>query len=205
MAAEKPGAAGPTVFVRHGGTTSSREDRKNQIWRRDVAQRRTASDRKDAVIRASARGDPQAGLAREFSHQLLSHRANLSVVLNLVSRDGEVYEQEVCELKLVDTLDQTGKELSLTLVCPKCVFNYNRPQHESQLEIRMSNRRFSFDPNSELSDQIWVNPHDTNEVLTQAGTIELDDWVRCGAVGCGFRFKIGPYKGKPNCVVADWL
>ena len=203
MAAEKPGAAGPTVFVRHGGTSTGAEDRRGQQYRVDVAKRRSHSDKKNQVLRASARGDSSVGLAREFSRRMASHNEHMVVVLKLVRRDNSIQEHMVCELLQVPTLDHSRTELSLQMVCPKCVFNFGRGVDESQINIRQSNRMFNLVPASE--GEIWVNPNNPSEVYTLAGNIETDDWITCPAQGCGFRFKIGSRRGEHNCIVADWL
>lgn len=167
----------------------------------DVAQRRSHSDKKNQVLRASARGDKQAGLARQFSHRMASHHEHMVVVLKLVRRDNSIQEHMVCELLQVPT--DAGVELSLQMVCPKCVFNFGRHIDEAQINIRQSNRMFHLKPATE--GELWVNPNNPNEVYTLAGEIELDEWVKCPAQGCGFRFKIGKRRGEANCIVADWL
>lgn len=187
MPAETPGSpAAPTVFVRHGGTTTSAQDKADAKFRADTARRRAVDQQRRNLESASARGDASAGIAKSFSHKMTSHQDNLVVVLNLVNRAGTVIDWSVCELSIVEHSDPP--ELMLIMVCPRCVMTLGRPQGESQLRIRQSNRMFSLD--TKKKDEIWVNPSDPSEVYTLAGTITSHGRIRCPAQGCGFTFEV---------------
>jgi hypothetical protein len=201
MSADKPGSAvAPTVFMRHGGTPSSRQQREDAKLRQDTQRRRAIDAQRRKVEAASRSGDPRAGLARSFNHRLASHDDHMVVVLNAVNKDGSIMDYIVCELTYVQNVEDP--ELMLHVVCPRCVFVYGRPMGESQMRIRQSNRKFYLDERSVgdggLKGAPWVNPNDPSEIYTQAGEIHLEERTTCPALGCGYSFKIGEYRGVKN-------
>jgi len=201
VAAEKPAKEieSPLDAWVRGGTTSFAYDMDVARRHAEAEERRNVQDAQFAATRGGALpgalspdGKPIASdattHARMMSMKLGGRSTHASIVLGIKRpRSTEIKEWMTCELS-EETHEDGTKEYTLTMCCPRCVFTLGRHMADSQMHIKQSNRHFEVDPKN--MGEIWINPDDPNEVVTLAGTIELDEWATCPQLGCGYRFKI---------------
>jgi DNA-directed RNA polymerase subunit RPC12/RpoP len=78
-------------------------------------------------------------------------------------------------------------ELVLQMVCMRC-WQRGVRMDKAQMQIRQSHRMFWL--NEKRKGELWVNPDDPTEVVTLAGTITTEGWVKCSGLGCTWEIAI---------------
>lgn len=163
-----------TSFVK-GGTVSSAYERHLQEKKADAEKRRAAEDARHAALKQDPLG---AKMATPFS----AKAREAAIVLEIRNSDNRAEEFLVCEL----VVGGDPSELTLCMICPKCAIKYG----SSEANFKFSNKHKRFELDQRRAGELWVNPKDPNEFCTIAGTIHLQDAVRCPGLGCEWRFKI---------------
>ena len=181
-------AKGPTVLVREG-TTSTSYDAAQRRSRAEAEARRRAQDNIYATREAArARGEP----ARIGSLQLLSQDSP-RLVLNFLNRDKSIRQQCRSEITLLPKPGKPGQwEMMFSLVCPRCVAR-GVPQGDAQLMVRDTHRRFWLDERRRGPVEVLIAGPDgvaSKEVVFVAGTVTVNDIVRCSNVNCSFACRI---------------
>lgn len=194
----------PMGFVK-GGTTSAREDERVAALHADTHRRRAMEDSRFRAARAHAPHDLKqlrnTGISARMNQMSLGGAdSHAMVVLGLKhKKDNQILDWITCEISVQGA--EADAELLLIICCPQCVFRHGRHPQDSQLTIRQSNRKFYLDqrtrnerqPNAKLgfcAGEPWVNPSDPDEVITVAGMVTTEDWIKCPNLGCSWEFKI---------------
>ena len=178
-----PEIEAPIAMWVKGGTTTLR-------WDLDQKKKVADADERRAVQAAKARTvAANPGEARMHSMKLGGRQTSAMVVLGLKHpKDNLIMDWLTCELSAQPS-DTPGQppELILQMICIRCV-QRGVQSGEAQMMIRQSNRKFYLD--EKRKGELWVNPVDRNEILTLAGTVTTDDWIKCPGLGCNWEFKI---------------
>lgn len=176
---EKKGIELPIDGWVRGGTTSLAHDQQVARERAEAEQRRAVQDRQFAL----ARNKPNE--ARLNSMNLGGTDTHATVVLGIKHpKDNQVLDWIVCELS-TQPRDDGDVELVLGMACPRCA--QKNPQ-DANFNFRQSHRMFWLD--TKRAGQLWINPADTSEVVTLAGTITTKEWIPCPGLGCPLKFRI---------------
>lgn len=176
----------PDIFVK-GGTTSLAWDlQQQQLDAQGDAARAAQDRRRQAVTEAASSQDTVASLV---SLEFGSDRHPI-IVLTYVKKDSALNQECQCELLLSPLPDDPSKfEMTLTLVCPRCLERTGR-QSRSTSMIRSTVREFYLDATKAGH---WVHPM-TGQFFQLAGTVTTRDAISCDAVGCTWRFRIDDSK-----------
>jgi len=135
------------AFVK-GGTTTSRHDRMVVELEADAEKRRD-----EAIAERQVASVPvEHGGAKILTHKF-SPSGDVGagfVLLRYLTPRGDIRYENGDELQCLADVHVVGpEELCLTIVCPSCkAGGYgrpSRPQGQSQIRIRQSNKRFEFD------------------------------------------------------------
>lgn len=140
----------------------------------EAEKRRVELDKK----RALAKQKPAE--ARLYNHSLGGVGSHAAVVLKVPWKDGSTKTWITCEL----SVDEDG--LTLVIVCPACVFRYNRRMEDSQITMRSWHRRFSLEEFGK--GELWVNPVNPAETVLLAGAIATHEPQTCPV--CHYKFQI---------------
>ena len=183
----KPGVilGAPTVIMK-GGTSGSEYDRTMARQNRNDEQRRRHQDNQYAA--QGARSGPGGfSVGRMGTSPLNPGGASAApgLVLSYMNRDKTVERQCRSELTTVEHPTHPGQmDATFTLVCPRCV-SRGVPQGQAQLFIRDSHRKFYIDQRKAGPVQL-----DTGEVVLVAGTVTVQDRVKCSNYNCDFEVRI---------------
>lgn len=136
-----------SMFVK-GGTTSSGHDRMVAELEQDAERRRNEADQEKKLSSVPI----EHGGARLRTHKFSEHGDVGSgfILLRYMTPGGEIRYENGDELQCLADVHVLGpEELCLTLVCPSCKAGGPgrppRPQGQSQIRIRQSNKSFDFD------------------------------------------------------------
>lgn len=176
--AREDSEAAPTVFVRGGGTGTSKSEQlfeqrfQEAEVRRDIAaeEKRLAADQQ--TLTHPETGDPMnmpghMGGAVQYTNQLTAHPELPVGYVHLIyeSARGEPTGVE-CLADLFAGASEDPNELCLVLVCPRCQQRSHKHQQDNQIRIFQRNKDFVFEPGA--GDPII---HFGDEVHRRAGII----------------------------------
>ena len=158
----------------HNATTTAIHDATKAKEHAEAEKRRAQLDQK----RALAKQNP--GEAHLYEHSLGGVGTHASVVIKVPWKDKSTLSFITCEL----SVDSDG--LTLVIVCPSCVFRFNRRQEDHQLTMRSWHRRFTLDTFG--AGELWVDPTNPKNIVRLAGTIETHEPQTCPV--CHYKFQI---------------
>lgn len=175
----------PDVFVR-GGTPTMKSERLYEERFREAEQRRNVADEEKRIGNIPI----EQGGGQLRTSQLTQHPEIPKAYLGLkyVDRLGQPIvingTPVVCCADLIIGMDPDKPlELTIILVCPKCMQGGQKHQQDAQLTIRQSNKRFEFvaakgDPMFE---------HD-GKMYRSAGVVVQSESFKCS--DCGWKARI---------------
>ena len=166
----------PMMSWLRGGTVSSAYQQQLDKQKHEAAEARKLEDAKRDYAAANPLEARQGRLAtggnKAFAGIVLEvrHPKDKTTVLDYVE----------CELHVLE-----DGSLALQMCCPFC---YQRAGITDNFMIRQSHRKFELDVRRR--GELWVNPKNTRNVVTLAGTINLTEMTTCPNLGCGKQFVI---------------
>jgi len=181
------GNVAPMVIMK-GGTTSSSYDQLMQAKEADANRRRDHQD----TVRKMIEDDVDAGGGvGGFHEQKLVTQETPKLLLQYLNLDGSVYQE--CISEITGDFDPFGNSTNMmfTLVCPDCVAR-GLPQSECQIMVRDSHRKWFLDDKKR-----GIVPVETpwgTQVLNRAGTVTVQDVVKCSNYMCTWAANIDDSK-----------
>lgn len=178
----------PMVLVKGGTSTSSYD---NEMARRahEAETRRAHED----ALRAKVESAPQDGAVGRIGAQKLVTAESPKLVLDYLNRDGSLRQQCISEITACpipgDLLG--GVDMMFTLVCPRCL-ERGLVSGESQLMIQNRHRKFHIDERKR--NVIPVETPDGTIFVHIAGTVFVDDIIRCSNFNCNWTVRIDDSK-----------
>lgn len=203
MTVEKQKA--PDGFVRGGTPTSKSEQLYEQRFQEAEVRRDEADAERKNAVQVEAKKDMDKALATaaatgkgvEFNNQLTAHSdvPKAYVPLKYCNSRGEQVaisgEPVVCCADLIVGVDPSHpQELTIILVCPRCMQEGQKHEQDCQIQIRQSNRNFEFVPGN---GEKFVFQ---GEMLNKAGTIVESEAFRCP--DCNWRARIANNRVLPD-------
>jgi hypothetical protein len=200
VSSEKPGGLPPepapvatldatkitTTLIIKGGTSTSATDRDNEWRRHDAEKRRKEQDAMYAVRDTAAQRGDAVHLG---SHQFVNETSP-KLVLDYLNRDGSIRQQAISEITMPPLEGGADGQLDMmfTMVCPRCVAR-GVPMGNAQMMIRNSHRKFFLDERTKGVKTVefaWGQ----RQVVVVAGTVTVQDLIKCDNVNCDFRCRI---------------
>lgn len=178
-----PAAPEPTRIIENplmswirGGTVSSAYQQHLDEQKANAAAARKVEDAKQAFA------ENNKDEAKQYQKAIGGNKAYAGIVLELRHPKDKttVLDYIECELHVLE-----DSSLMLQMCCPWC---FARNGTTDNFSIRQKHRHFELD--SKRQGELWVNPKNTRNVVTLAGTINLTEAVTCPNLGCGKRFVI---------------
>lgn len=192
------GGKAPDALVKGGTHTTRSENHFNKLHA-DAEERRNIADKE----RAAARGqrevanpeDPRAKIllpgeigkgAVQYSTQFTENpeigKAYLAILVPSLG--------ELCCADLIKGIDPANPdELTIIIVCPGCIQDGHKKQDQCQLQIRQSNKNFTFFPGEGPPDFEFQDPESGLYVkYRNAGMIGESEPFSCG--DCNGRYRI---------------
>jgi hypothetical protein len=177
----------PTVIVK-GGTSTSAMDRENE-WRRHDAEKRR--QHQDSLYRIRDQAAQRGDAVRLGSHSFVNQDSP-RLVLRYLNPDGTIRQEAISELTMPAVEGAVGPtpelDMMFTMVCPRCVAR-GVPQGNAQMMIRNSHRKFFLDTRKQGVVRVQFSWGMHQDVLV-AGTVTVQDLIRCDNVNCDFRCRI---------------
>lgn len=175
--------AAPTVIMK-GGTTSSRYDQAIQEKEADAKRRRAYQD---AVRRMIETDVAQGGGVGGFHEQKLVSAESPKLLFQYMNADGSVAQECVSEITVYPDPFGTLTDMMFTIVCPKCM-ERGLSMSECQVMVKNSHRKWELDERTRgvvLVDTPWGQ-----QALHRAGTVTVQDTVRCSNFNCDWAVRI---------------
>lgn len=177
----------PQAIVK-GGTTSYAYDQMIRAKEADANRRRDYQDN----VRKMIEDDVDAGLGvGGFHEKRMVTNESPKLLLKYLNADGTVYQE--CISEVIEDFDPFGGSVNMmfTLVCPDCAAR-GLPQSECQIMVRSEHRKWFLDERKR-----GVVPVETPwgvQVLHQAGTVTVQDIVKCSNFMCTWAANIDDSK-----------
>ena len=186
----KASIAGVPIGIVKGGTTSAAYDREMEARKQDAERRRAHQDQVRSIGTTHKHVDD---LARLGSTQLVGTDSP-RLVLHYMNADGSIRQDCKAELTMVPKRDDPTKlEMMFAMVCPRCV-ERGVAQGESQMMIRESHRKFHVDERTKGQVVMLEYAWGLRERVIIAGTVSVDDEVKCDNYNCTFKCRIDQSK-----------
>jgi hypothetical protein len=215
-AAPKPPPVNPMAAWVKGGTTTLKYDLDQARQHAESEARRDTQDAQQQIVRQSPNearmhsmklgGKSTSamivlGLRHPKDNQILDW---ITCELSMEPRD------ELTCLKCGHVWEPIGQAALAVVGCPKCQHQILQHVHhdpdlmlqmccirciqkgvhmdQAQMKIHQKNRMFWLD--TKRAGELWANPNDPSDIVTLAGTITTQGWIKCPGLGCNWEFVI---------------
>jgi hypothetical protein len=181
------GAVAPMVMMK-GGTTSSGYDRQ---MAQKVAEAESRRQHEDRVADMIENQQHLGGIGRIGAQKFVT-KDSPRLILYYLNRDGSIRQECVSEITMIPKAGSPGElDMMFTLVCPRCL-ERGLVAAESQLMIQSSHRKFHFDDRKKSLVEL-IGP-DGPFMVHQAGTVTVDNTIRCSNYNCNWAVRIDDSK-----------
>ena len=179
--------AAPT-FIMKGGTTSAAYDQFIKRKEVDAERRRDHQDLHRKLIEEDV--DAGFGVGGFHENKLVSQDSP-KLVFQYLNRDGTIHQECISEITIYPDPLGDLTDMLFTLVCPRCQ-SRGLPSSECQVLIRSSHRKWWLD--EKKRGLVLVETPWGPQMVFQAGTVTVQDAVKCSNFNCDWKVRIDDSK-----------